>query len=99
MQRNDSVGSVLFVSLFSAQSVRCRSESRVPASSTLTVKTGQDLAVGKVWYQKVRFLSEGWYQTFPEQRSGTKKCEKTLQMVRMSRRPKFPDQIERFSPS
>ena len=58
-----------------------------------TVRIGQDLEVGKVWYQKVRFLSGGWYPIFSEGRSGTKKCEKTLQMVRLVAVPEDPDQI------
>ncbi len=34
------------------------------ASSQTTVKFGQDFQVGKVLYQKVRFLSEGCYRIF-----------------------------------
>ncbi len=56
------------------------------------VTIGQDLQLAKVWYQKVRFMSEGWYPIFSEGRSGTKKCEKTLRMVRLVPAPKDPDQ-------
>ena len=58
-----------------------------------TVKFGQDLELIKVLYQKVRFLSEGWYRIFSERRSCTKKCEKTLQMVRLCQAREDPGQI------
>ncbi len=58
-----------------------------------TVKFGQDFEVGKVLYQKVRSLSEGRYRIFWERRSCTKKCEKTLQMVRLCTAREDPDQI------
>ena len=64
------------------------------ASSQTTVKFGQDFQVGKVLYQKVRFLSEGWYRVFWGRRSCTKKCERTLQMVSRFALREDPDQIE-----
>ena len=60
----------------------------------MTVKFGQDLQVRKLLYQEVRFLSEGWYRIFWERRSCTKKCEKTLRMVRLCPAREDPDQIE-----
>ncbi len=60
----------------------------------MTVKFGQDLQVRKLLYQEVRFLSEGWYRIFRERRSCTKKCEKTLRMVRLCPAREDPDQIE-----
>ena len=44
----------------------------------------------------MRFLSEGWYQTFSEQGSGTKKFEKTHRMVRIVEATEDPDQFEHF---
>ena len=60
----------------------------------MTVKFGQDFRVGKVLYQEVRFLSEGWYRIFWDRRSCTKRCEKTLQMVRLCTQREDPDQFE-----
>ena len=39
-------------------------------------------------------MSEGWYPIFSERRSGTKKCEKTRQMVRLVLALEDPDQME-----
>ena len=60
----------------------------------VSVTNGQDLQDRKVWYQKVRFMSEGWYPIFFDPRSGTKKCEKTLRMVNLVATSEDPDQIE-----
>ncbi len=57
----------------------------------VTVKFGQDLRVVKLLYQEVRFPSEGRYRIFWERRSCTKKCEKTLQMVRLLQTREDPD--------
>ena len=61
-----------------------------------TVRSGQDFQVIKVLYQKVRFMSEGWYTTFSPQRSCTKKFGKTHQMVRLVPAREDPDQIKQF---
>ena len=65
-----------------------------PGRTPVTVKFGQDLQVRKLLYQEVRFLSESWYRIFWERRSCTKKCEKTLRMVRLCPAREDPDQIE-----
>ena len=63
------------------------------AAVSKTVKFGQDFEIGKRLYQEVRFPSEGWSRIFWERRSCTKKCEKTLQMVRLLQARENPGQI------